>query len=64
MFGMFGLVRRIGCSILLLIIGAVAWQYRDKWLPQVKKKLGTIKVAAAAPALLRTAPLAYRLGAG
>jgi hypothetical protein len=28
-------VRRIGCSIFFLILGAVAWHFRDAWLPKV-----------------------------
>jgi len=40
-FGCFG---RIGCAIVLLILGAVGWHFRDRWLPAVKKRLGTIEV--------------------
>ena len=41
---MFGCVGRIGCAIILLILGAVGWHFRDKWLPLVKEKLGTIEM--------------------
>ena len=41
---MFGCVGRIGCAIVFLILGAVGWHFRAKWLPLVKKKLGTIEV--------------------
>ncbi len=41
---MFGCVGRIGCAFLFLILGAVGWHFRDKWLPLVKKKLGTVQV--------------------
>jgi hypothetical protein len=27
--------RRIGCSLFLLIAGAVAWHFRELWLPKV-----------------------------
>jgi hypothetical protein len=27
--------RRIGCSIFFLVAGAVAWHFRDLWLPKV-----------------------------
>ncbi len=36
---MFGLVRRIGCAIILLIAGAALWHFRDHWLPAVKERL-------------------------
>ncbi len=49
---MFGLFRRIGCAILLLVIGAVAWQFRDLWLPKVKAMLA----AKASAAVERVAP--------
>jgi hypothetical protein len=32
-------VRRIGCSIFFLILGAVAWNYRDLWLPKVLRMI-------------------------
>jgi hypothetical protein len=35
---------RIGCAIVFLILGAVGWHFRDRWLPLVKRKLGTIEV--------------------
>lgn len=33
---MFKLFRRIGCAILLLVIGAAAWHFRDHWLPKAR----------------------------
>lgn len=33
---MFGCMFRIGCGILLLILGALGWHFRDKWVPKVK----------------------------
>lgn len=34
---MFGCIGRIGCGLLLLILGAVGWAYRDVWVPKVKE---------------------------
>lgn len=34
---MFGCAGRIGCAIVLLILGAVGWHYRAKWMPKVKE---------------------------
>lgn len=51
---LFGCVGRIGCAIVLLILGALGWHFRDRWLPEVKKRLGRIeveKVVYAAPPL-------------
>ena len=42
---MFGCMFRMGCAILLLILGALGWQFRDKWVPKVKAM-----VTAEAPA--------------
>jgi hypothetical protein len=41
---MFGCVGRIGCAIVLLVLGAAGWHFRDEWLPMVKKKLGGFEV--------------------
>lgn len=41
---MFGCVGRIVRVVILLVLGAVGWHYREKWLPIVKRKLGTIEV--------------------
>lgn len=38
----FGLIRRIGCAILLLIIGAAGYATKDRWLPKVKPHLPPI----------------------
>lgn len=43
---MIGCFARVGCAILLLILGAVGWHFRDAWIPRVKALL-----AAEAPAL-------------
>jgi hypothetical protein len=29
--------RRIGCSIFFLILGAVAWHFREAWLPDLMR---------------------------
>jgi hypothetical protein len=31
------LIRRIGCAILLLVIGAAAWHFRGHWMPKAKE---------------------------
>jgi hypothetical protein len=36
---MFGLIRRIGCAIILLIAGAALWHFRDLWWPKVRERL-------------------------
>lgn len=33
---MFGCVGRIVMAVILLIVGAVGWHYRARWVPQVK----------------------------
>lgn len=33
---MFGCLRRVGCGVLLLVLGALGWAYRDVWVPKVK----------------------------
>lgn len=33
---MFGCMFRMGCAILLLVLGALGWQFRDRWVPKVK----------------------------
>lgn len=38
---MFGCVGRIGCAVILLILGAVGWHYRALWLPKVKVYITT-----------------------
>jgi hypothetical protein len=37
---MFTLFRRIGCAIVLLVLGAAAWEFRDHWLPRVRAMIG------------------------
>lgn len=34
---MFGCLGRIGCGLLLLILGAAGWHWRDAWLPRAKE---------------------------
>jgi hypothetical protein len=34
---MFGCFRRIGCAVLLLVLGAAGWHWRAKWMPKVKE---------------------------
>jgi hypothetical protein len=36
---MLGLVRRIGCAIILLVAGAALWHFRDFWWPKVRDRL-------------------------
>ena len=36
---MIRLIQRIGCAIILLILGAALWHFRDLWLPRVKAYL-------------------------
>lgn len=38
----FGLLGRIGCAILLLVIGAVGFATKDYWIPRVKPLLPPI----------------------
>jgi hypothetical protein len=33
---MFGCIGRLVVAVLLLILGAVGWHFRDKWVPKVK----------------------------
>lgn len=33
---MFGCAFRLGCAALLLILGALGWHFRDKWMPKAK----------------------------
>lgn len=36
---MFGCVGRIVMAVIFLVIGAVGWHFRAKWVPQVKHYL-------------------------
>lgn len=38
----FGLIGRIGCAIVLLILGAVGFATKDHWIPMVKPHLPPI----------------------
>lgn len=35
---MFGCIYKMGCGLLLLILGAAGWHFRDKWVPKVKER--------------------------
>ncbi len=39
MFGLVGLIGRIGCAIVLIAIGAIGFATKDLWLPKVKPHL-------------------------
>ena len=41
---MFGCLGRIGCGLLLVLLGALGWAYRDVWVPKAKEL-----IAARAP---------------
>lgn len=32
-----GCLRRAGCAVLLLVLGAAGWHFRDRWLPKAKE---------------------------
>jgi hypothetical protein len=34
---MFGCIGRMGCGLLLMILGAAGWHYRDVWMPKAKE---------------------------
>lgn len=34
---MFGFIRKVGCAIILLVIGAAAWHFRAEWMPRAKE---------------------------
>jgi len=34
---MFGCIGRMGCGLLLIILGAAGWHYRDVWMPKAKE---------------------------
>lgn len=42
---MFSFIRKVGCAVVLLVVGALAWHFRDAWLPKAKQV-----VAVEAPA--------------
>lgn len=33
---MYGCIGRLGCGLLLIILGAAGWHFRDEWLPKAK----------------------------
>lgn len=33
---------RIGCGLLLVILGAVGWHYRNEWVPKAKEIVGSV----------------------
>lgn len=36
---MFGCLSRIGCGLLLIVLGAVGWATKDRWWPEVRRRL-------------------------
>lgn len=38
---MFGCIGRLGCAAVLLVVGALGWQFRDKWMPKVRDAVTT-----------------------
>jgi hypothetical protein len=34
---MFGCLGRLGCGLLLVVLGAAGWHYRDVWMPRAKE---------------------------
>ncbi len=36
---MFGCIFRMGCAMVLLVVGALGWHFRDEWVPTVKALL-------------------------
>lgn len=32
-----GCLRRAGCAVVLLVLGAVGWHFRDRWMPKAKE---------------------------
>ncbi len=34
---MFGCIGRLVVAVCLLILGAIGWHFRDKWVPKVKE---------------------------
>lgn len=45
-----GCLRRLGCLVLIVVLGIAAWLTRDLWLPRLREALGERKPAAPAPA--------------
>jgi len=38
---MFGCLGRLGCGVLLVVVGAAGWHFRDQWMPKVKDAVTT-----------------------
>lgn len=38
---MFGCIGRLVVAVLLLILGAIGWHFRDRWMPKVKAFITT-----------------------
>lgn len=34
---MFGCIGRLGCGLVLIVLGAAGWHYRDVWMPKAKE---------------------------
>lgn len=45
---MFGCLGRIGCGLFLIILGAAGWATKDRWWPEVRRRL-PIEVPARPP---------------
>lgn len=46
---MFGCLFRMGCLVILLVLGALGWFFRDAWVPRVKRLVSAEAPATAAP---------------
>jgi hypothetical protein len=56
---MFGCLGRIGCGLLLIVLGAVGWAYRDTWVPKAREM-----VSARAPGASQDWAPVTKAGAG
>ena len=36
---MFGCLGRLGCGLLLIVLGAAGWATKDRWWPEVRRRL-------------------------
>ena len=36
---MFGCLGRIGCGLFLIVLGAAGWATKDRWWPEVRRRL-------------------------
>ena len=49
---MFGCLGRIGCGLFLILLGATGWATKDRWWPEVRRRL-PIEVPARPPEATR-----------